>query len=225
MKARFKITIALFAIGIATGWLITANAEETNKEKSNMTTHTTQTPALPIPDQYQEKHRATVQIDGEEAILTRYIRRDGRNTALGEEHFSTVYDQQGNLKGFARMEASLAQGSLPDVVESREIATTFLKRYAPDLLINSNEHFIEPHSETIQTMESGKTLTLIGMKVKMYNQNDKRWFWVIVGKDREVMVFERDIVWINFPGLRKTEKWLHDSWLKSQPGFNQAKPA
>ncbi len=54
------------------------------------------------------------------------------------------------------------------------------------------------------------------MKVKAQNLADGRWFWVIVGSDERPMVFERDIVWINFPGHRKTEKWLHDSWLKKQ---------
>jgi hypothetical protein len=36
---------------------------------------------------------------------------------------------------------------------------------------------------------------------------------IIVGADRKVMVFERDIRWMSFPGHRGTEKWLHDSWL------------
>jgi hypothetical protein len=45
---------------------------------------------------------------------------------------------------------------------------------------------------------------------------DDRWFWLIVGADREVMVFERDIVWANLEGRRQSEKWLHDSWLAEQ---------
>lgn len=39
---------------------------------------------------------------------------------------------------------------------------------------------------------------------------------MIVGADREVMVFERDIVWANLEGRRQSEKWLHDSWLAEQ---------
>jgi len=50
------------------------------------------------------------------------------------------------------------------------------------------------------------------MKVKIRNTADGRWLWVIVGSDRKVMAFERDVVWITFPGHRGTEKWLHDSW-------------
>ncbi|WP_217999547.1 hypothetical protein [Thauera butanivorans] len=54
------------------------------------------------------------------------------------------------------------------------------------------------------------------MKVKARNLADGRWFWVILGSDEKPMVFERDIVWITFPGHRKTEKWLHDGWLREQ---------
>ena len=38
----------------------------------------------------------------------------------------------------------------------------------------------------------------------------------VFGANDKVMVFERDIVWITFPGRRKTEKWLHDQWLMEQ---------
>ncbi len=40
--------------------------------------------------------------------------------------------------------------------------------------------------------------------------------WVIVGKDNEVITFERDIVWDFVRSGRQTEQWLHDSWLVSQ---------
>ena len=45
----------------------------------------------------------------------------------------------------------------------------------------------------------------------------RAYFWVIVGSNEKPLVFERDIVWVTFPGHRKTEKWLHDAWLKEQP--------
>ena len=73
-----------------------------------------------------------------------------------------------------------------------------------------------PHDETItvNNRERKQTLTLTGMKVKMRSTKpDQLWFWVIVGPNEEVMVFERDIFWVTMPGHRRTEKWLHDSWL------------
>ena len=78
--------------------------------------------------------------------------------------------------------------------------------------------WIAPHDEPIRIArdDHSETVILTGMKVKMRNLADGRWFWVIVGSDERPMIFERDIVWITFPGHRKTEKWLHDSWLEKK---------
>ena len=57
---------------------------------------------------------------------------------------------------------------------------------------------------------------LTGMKVKARNLADGLWFWVIVGADEQLMIFEHSIIWLSFPKHPKTEKWLHDSWLKEQ---------
>ena len=100
---------------------------------------------------------------------------------------------------------------MPAREHAREIALDFLERFAPDLLAQFEIKWIEPHDEVIRT--DGAALTITGMKVKIFNALDGRWFWIIVGTDGEVAVFERDIVWITIPGHRQTEKWLHDSWL------------
>ncbi len=172
------------------------------------------TEQLTIPEGYAQISSLSVQMDKTPVTLTRYERQDGQNKGLEGEHFSVIYDQQGRLKGFARIDNQLGSGQLPDRAEARKIAHQFLKIHAPDLLENSSEHFIEPHDEFI--MVNGKKQKLTGMKVKMHNQTDGRWFWVIIGSDKKPMVFERDIVWINFPGRRQTEKWLHDEWLAKQ---------
>ncbi|MGX1786945.1 hypothetical protein ACWIGM_09425 [Bosea sp. NPDC055332] len=168
-----------------------------------------------MPTGYAEIARRPVAVDGERAELVRYRRSDGRNAALGGEHFSTVIAADGRLKGFARMDLDLVGGELPSRKETQAIAMDFLRVAAPDLLPVHEISWIEPHDEPLRVTRSRKTeqLTLTGMKVKMRNTADGRWMWVIVGADRKVMVFERDIVWVTFPGHRKTEKWLHDAWL------------
>ncbi|MDR2129388.1 MAG: hypothetical protein LBP52_10040 [Burkholderiaceae bacterium] len=167
---------------------------------------------------HREVSRRTVSVDGESAELTRYERRDGRNAALEGEHFSTVMAADGTLKGFANIALDLVGKPLPSRERTEQIARAFLQENAPDLLPKMEIHWIEPHDEPIK-LSSGsdsKTVTLTGMKLKARNLADGRWFWVIVGSDEKPMVFERDIVWISFPGHRKTEKWLHDGWLKKQ---------
>ena len=167
------------------------------------------------PDAYTHVSTRSVVADGEPASLTRYERSDGRGAGLGGEHFSLVVSDAGVLKGFTRMDISMVDGPLPSREHARETALRFLQEEAPDLLQRMEISWIKPHDEIIQTTREGRpaTVTLTAMKVKARNLVDGRWFWVIVGADNSIMVFERDIVWVTFPGHRKTEKWLHDAWL------------
>ncbi len=181
--------------------------------------------SIKVPSTHVQSRLRDVLVDGEAAILTRHVRSDGRNQALGGEHFSTVVSAAGVLKGFTHMSMDLAGRHLPSRERSEAIARSFLQQHAPDLLPRMRISWIEPHDEplTVQRGESAETIQLTGMKVKARNLADNRWFWVIVGADEQVMVFERDIVWVSFPGHRKTEKWLHDNWLETQ-GQPASKP-
>jgi hypothetical protein len=171
-----------------------------------------------VPASHQLTGRRSVAVDGESAKLTRYERKDGRNAGLEGEHFSTVVAADGMLKGFANMSADLVGRPLPSRERTEAIARAFLQSHAPELLPRMQISWIEPHDEPLRVQRDGRsdTVKLTGMKVKARNLTDGRWFWVIVGSDERPMVFERDIVWVTFPGHRKTEKWLHDSWIKEQ---------
>ncbi|WMI97508.1 hypothetical protein RBU55_18215 [Pseudomonas chlororaphis subsp. aurantiaca] len=197
---------------------ITANANtDSPKEKPAMNQPATR--PIAVPSGYQESDRRQVTVDDEQGVLTRYVRTDGRNARLGGEHFSTLVSDSGVLKGFANMSLDLVGKPLPSRERAEEIARLFLQQHAPDLIERMKISWIEPHDEPLKVTHDGreKVVTLSGMKVKARNLADGRWFWIIVGSDGKPMVFERDIVWITFPGKRKTEKWLHDSWLATQP--------
>lgn len=211
---------ALTALALIAGLSATTPILADTRKGNDMTATTApQTVAATIvqymPEGYKQVSRRAVTVDKETAELVRYERTDKRNAALGGEHFSTVISADGRLKGFARMDLDLVGGALPSREETHAIAMNFLAEVAPDLLPVLKISWIEPHDEPLRVTRNGKAenLTLTGMKVKMRNTADGRWMWVIVGTDRKVMVFERDIVWISFPGHRGTEKWLHDSWL------------
>lgn len=173
-----------------------------------------------VPATHAQVSQRDMSIDGEGATLIRHERRDGRNAGLDGEHFSAVVAADGTLKGFANISLDLAGKPLPSRERSEQIARAFLQATAPDLLPRMKISWIDPHDEPIRVQRDGRseTVKLTGMKVKARNLADGRWFWVIVGSDEKPMVFERDIVWISFPGHRQTEKWLHDSWLKQQVG-------
>ncbi|SSW73797.1 hypothetical protein AVE30378_06144 [Achromobacter veterisilvae] len=174
-----------------------------------------------IPASHQLASRRSVAVDGESAELTRYERKDGRNAGLEGEHFSTVVAADGTLKGFANISQDLVGKPLPSRERTEAIARDYLQSHAPELLPRMQISWIEPHDEPIRVYRDGRseTVTVTGMKVKARNLADGRWFWVIVGGDERPMIFERDIVWVTFPGHRKTEKWLHDSWLKAQSAY------
>jgi len=175
-------------------------------------------PGLVLPQTYHEVLRRAVTLDAHQANLVRLERRDGRNSGLGGEHMSYILNDQGRLLGFTRMDAALQGQDLPTESEAEAIARDFLAEAAPDLLATLEKHWIAPHDETFRVTDGARSdvITVTGMKVKMRNTADGRWFWVIVGSDRKVMTFERNIVWATFKGRRQTEKWLHDSWLQEQ---------
>lgn len=75
-----------------------------------------------MPAGYREVGRRAAVVDGQNAELVRYERTDGRNAALGGEHFSTVIADGGRLKGFARMDLELVGGKLPTHDEAQAIA-------------------------------------------------------------------------------------------------------
>ncbi len=217
---RIRHLITLAALGLVGGAAASIALADTQKGKPMTAAIQTVQPATAsveafMPAGYREVARRAVTVDGEGAELVRYERTDARNAVLGGEHFSTVIAVNGQLKGFARMDLDLVGGQLPSREETQAIAMDFLRTVAPDLLPGMKISWIEPHDEPLRVTRNGRTenLTITGMKVKMRNATDGRWMWVIVGADRKVMVFERDIHWITFPGHRGTEKWLHDSWL------------
>jgi hypothetical protein len=217
---RILITQAMVMASLATN--IATHAQTTKDIAMPKTAVNTPSmnPAISrlTPAGYVHVNTRAISVDTERATLRRYERDDHRNGGLGGEHFSTVVDDAGQLKGFTYMDISLKEGTLPTQEQAQKIALNFLSEMAPDLLPRMEIAWIKPHDETIHVLHNGqpKPVTLTGMKVKARNLADGRWFWVIVGTNNKVMVFERDIVWITFPGRRKTEKWLHDQSLMEQ---------
>ena len=134
---------------------------------------------------------------------------------LESDHVSFQLNSRGELAGFARMIPSAADGPLPEQEKAEQIARAFLLAYAPDLLPVMNIQWIRPHTDERYT-DGQKQYSINGMKVKCRNSADGTYFWVIVGSDNSVIVFERDIEWDFIRAGRQTEKWLHDDWLRKE---------
>lgn len=226
---RRSTAVLLPSLSLA-GLLVAAVAGATGErpEESSMTLQTATAATLPsagaaesalpfaLPAGFAPVAAAEVALDGQPARLLRYERADGRNAGLGGEHVSLVLGAEGRLLGYTRMDATLAARPLPDEAAAEATAVAFLERAAPELVPVRRLSWVKPHAETVQA--GGRALEVTGMKVKMRNTADDTWFWVIVGPDEQIVTFERDIVWLSFPGRRQTEKWLHDAWLAEREG-------
>lgn len=228
MKKRNAVAGWTAAASLVLAASVTAYAQTSKERKmpasAAQTARTTASFERLTPEKYKQVSTRDVTVDGERATLTRFERQDGRNAGLGGEHYSIVVNEAGVLKGFAHMDLAYTSNTLPSRERTRDIAMDFLKEFAPDLLPRMAISWIEPHDEPLRVVREGRPelITVTGMKVKMRNTEDGRWFWVIVGANEQVMVFERDIVWITMPGRRQTEKWLHDSWLAARDSKKSA---
>ncbi len=180
--------------------------------------------ALAEPADYFRRLSMPVKVDGKTAVLTRFEKRSGENNGLYGEHISTVTTEDGRLKGFVRMDLKNVVADpkiLPKPARAKAIADEYLAEVASDLLQDREILWVDLHEETLRIShgaDSYQDVKVQGMKVKSRNTRTGLYFWVIVGADEEVMVFERDIRWIIFPGKRGTEKWLHDAWLEKKLG-------
>ncbi len=155
-----------------------------------------------------------VLVNKKEAKLVRYQPQNTQTVMFNTAHISLLLDKQNHLLGLTRMLPQFTTQQLPNKDQAQHIADQFIATYAQDLQGKLVTQWVDVHDETVQ--HQGRTLTLKGMKVKMRNQDDGLYTWVIIGYDQSIMVFERDIEWDFLRAGRKTQKWLHDSWLNKQ---------
>lgn len=167
--------------------------------------------SLPIPRDYTRVRASDVAFDRQNLLLIRYERADDRNSDLGGEHVSVLVDRWGRLKGFTRMDLALRDGALPSAEEAEAVARAFLARHASDLApAEVVVTRVAPHEQSLKADDV--KVALAGMKVKMRRGQDGSWLWVTVGPDRNVMSFERDVVWSAEEGVT-SPRWLSDEWI------------
>ena len=192
---------------------------------------------------YQLTHAARVSYfvgaDGDvPAIWLRFELLDRVQARFGQ-HISFVFAQQDNrLLGFARMLPELDNETYVGHQQALETALVFLQQLAPDLISQEGQskellelplgsriefkpslkianlelNWIDVHVEKIKAGSGEKELC--GMKVKFFIPEKNLWAWVIVDKNNQVMMFERDVSWDFDNMLRNTQMWLHDGWLR-----------
>lgn len=167
-------------------------------------------------------------------LWQKQVKHDGRNVLwirtqkeadlnLEGEHCSLTYDvDDGKLMGLMRMSQFFTSEDLPSEETAKKVCFDFLKQYAADIADKVEVRWIKPllkkpldppHDEGFAL---GNGDIVVGVRVKLWDPSTQKYAWVIVGKDQQVVSFERDIVWDSSKHCRSTERWLHDTWLKEQ---------
>jgi hypothetical protein len=154
----------------------------------------------------------------------RHTRKDGVCDGLGGEHFSVSVDMDATrVLGTLHVDRRHTGTGLPDNDSAKETALRHLEAVAPDLLPRLELKWILPLREQPESPprdspfpmrdEHGTTRFVTGIRVKFFAADIKKWAWVIVGRNGEVVAFERDIIWNSVLGRRSTEAWLHDEYV------------
>lgn len=212
MRAPFALVLATVATLTSPALAADPRQEAANPTAASLRPIDELLASLPIPKTYMRVRASDVAIDRQPLRLIRYERTDDRNSDLGGEHVSVLVDRWGRLRGFTRLDLALREGELPRPDEAEAIARAFLARHAPDLAgTDLVVAAVTPHERLIQADD--EAVPIGGMKVKMRHGEAGRWLWVTVGSDRDVMSFERDVVWSGESGGPQSDRWLDDNWL------------
>jgi hypothetical protein len=174
----------------------------------------------------------------ERLLFLRFVPKNKR-PFLGEEHFSilcslknnqvfgflkTLYVSNEVKKYLTHQEAlnsaiPFIQKNNPELIPLK-IVIPKIQAAAPGTKINFSQkidlgnielHWIGGHDETVHQDQEKHVIS--GMKVKMFNKQNKLWLWVVVAHNGEVIAFENNVSWNFLKGRRETQMWLHDEWL------------
>lgn len=151
-------------------------------------------------------------INDDNVHIFRFEPEPSRSITLYGPHVTVIFDEQNKLKGFARMNQTMAGENNMEENQGKLLAMNFLKQYAPDL-VNSKYQWSNSHTEKLID-KSGEETIINGSWVKYRANKSGEYLWVILAPNGTVMEFDRDIVWSFFRGGRVNELWLRDEWLE-----------
>ncbi|GAA2324995.1 hypothetical protein Scani_68120 [Streptomyces caniferus] len=157
--------------------------------------------------------------DGRPVTVVRFQQPAPQQSALsGGPHLSVVLDDEDVLLGYTRLAVPPpgAERELPGEDEARTAAFRFLTGLDPQYAAALAVQWVAPHHEQIAG-PGNEPVTVSGTKVKTRHP-DGLYAWVVIGADRTVLTFERDIRWDSAAGRRGTEMWLHDRWIAAREG-------
>lgn len=170
-----------------------------------------------VPETFEiEGIQDNIRQNGDEVIRLRFS-RNGKTSGFYDEHFSIIIRKSDNLiLGFVdlRRENSITPeevAQLPRENEMPALVKNFFDSWDANYLNELDDYaYRSPYGENI--FVDGVKLAVAGTEWKWYAPKTRDWGWVVFGKNRKPIIFERNIRWV---AGRTTEKWLHDAYLET----------
>ncbi|GAT18411.1 hypothetical protein IWT5_00685 [Secundilactobacillus silagincola] len=176
-------------------------------------------PDLQIPDDYQVVVNQLVPRDDEQVHLLRYQPADLPEEALGREHVTVIYRDDGGLYSYNALTEPLS-GPLPTEQEAWNKAEKIWQQVAPDYRNKLERLRILEGQERHYTDATGKTVTFPILWAKYANTVDLGSYeWIGLGPNNRLVEFERYNFWDYEAGRQKTEMWYGDDWIRARRGL------
>lgn len=137
---------------------------------------------------------------------------------LGGPHLTCIVDLvTEQLLGVTQLVESLAHGSVPTSAAAQQTAEAHLAHAAPDVVSELHLVDIAPHTDVVAV--DGYDIGIVGKDVRYCARSTRQYTRVVVGPDRRVITFERDIVWDHIHRRCRTPMWLNDPWIAAHDGL------
>ncbi|WP_440904246.1 hypothetical protein ACMZOO_15640 [Catenovulum sp. SX2] len=180
---------------------------------------------LTIPEGYGLVSCLLFSHDQVPVFVFRYQKTYEEKCCLGGEHFSVSVDLDASkIMGFMHIEQQHCGAGLPSEEEAKATAVEFIPKVAPDLVGKYEVKWIMPQLEKPNKIphESpfpftdlhGRNQLVTGVRVKLFFEHLGTWGWVIVGRNQQIISFEREVIWNTTLNRRSTPAWLHDPYVK-----------
>jgi len=178
-----------------------------------------------IPEGYKLTSHLLQSHDEVPVFIFRYEKSNGKNTGLGGEHFSVSVDLGATkIMGVMHVDETHCGEGLPNDDDAQDAAIQWLPKIAPELVDQYEVKWILSQKEEPEKIphecpfpfkdDEGKEHLVTGVRVKLFFQELDSWGWVIVGRDGQIISFEREVIWNTTLSRRSTPAWLHDNYIQ-----------
>ncbi|GAT17949.1 hypothetical protein [Secundilactobacillus silagei] len=176
-------------------------------------------PDLQIPDGYKIVVNKLVPRNDEKVHLLRYQPADLPEEALGREHVTVIYKDDGGIYSYNALTQPLT-GAVPSEKQAFALAEKLWQEVAPKYREQLEPLRSLAGQERTYTDADGKAVTIPLIWAKYANMLvEGSYEWVGFGPNGHLVEFERYNFWDYEAGRQKTEMWYGDDWIRARRGL------